>query len=260
MKQILSAVTIGLFCWLSWGQSGSGGNTQLLAIAQGISSPSMTNLTLVSNGFTAENPVGASYQGGYRGTLEIDGNDPTNFGLEAGLGDAQYGLALSYYSNGCDNCDSLVRGSLSAIWDWFGLGFGVAENLFSIGILLYPQEVHRFGFIVHYDDPNGPSNKFIGTGFGYSYVIPSFTFSIDLSHRGAETGAIGDGAMMISPGVAVRINEVSVSISHDFFFSDNGNYSDKFWFGIGYGDEKDWHVALYGEYTNQWSLVGSYFF
>lgn len=95
-----------LLTWLilmplsAFGQANGSAETNKLAMSQGVSAPSFTNTTLFSNGFTFQNPVAASYQPGYRMTLAVDGSDTTSGGLDLGLGDSQYGLAIGTYSNG----------------------------------------------------------------------------------------------------------------------------------------------------------------
>ena len=119
---LISLLTLGVS--LAHGQQSSASTNQL-ALSQGIASPAVPTVNLFSNGFTMANPVALSYQSGYRGTLAIDGSDSTSFGADVGVGDGQYGLALSAYSNGCDGCEAFVRGGLSAIWDPFAFGVAV---------------------------------------------------------------------------------------------------------------------------------------
>ena len=115
-------------------------NLNQVAVGQGISSPAITNTALFSKGFTLENPVAASYQGGYRGTLALDGSDTTSFGLDFGVGDTTYGFTLGAYSNGCDGCDAFIRGNMSAIWGGFGIGFGIQEFLsLWLTVLFFPR-------------------------------------------------------------------------------------------------------------------------
>ena len=85
MKAKLSLLTIILILpYMSLGND--------LAISQGIAVPAMNHFSIVSNGFTFDNPVGASYQNSYKGTLLIDGTTSTSGGLDLGVGDSQYGF------------------------------------------------------------------------------------------------------------------------------------------------------------------------
>ena len=96
----------------------------------------MSHTTIFSKGFTLENPVAASYQSGYHLTGAVDGSETTSGGMEFGVGDTQYGLALGAYSNDCEGppeCDPYIRGTLSAIWGGFGIGFGVNEEQQTFG-------------------------------------------------------------------------------------------------------------------------------
>ena len=232
-----------------------------LAISQGISSPSYTTLSLYSNGFIFENPVAASYQNSYKATLSIDGSTSTSGGLDFGVGDTQYGLGLGIYSNGCDGCDAYIRGTLSAIWGGFGLGFGVQEDLYTMGLLFNPNGLHRVGIVSELEDPTGIDNKRGAVGLGYSYVLPSFTFSLDASKRFLEDTALDDNAVMLTPGMAVRVDIFSFSLSYDIFLNDPANnFSDQLWVGVGMRPFKDWHFIFYGEYVDRWSLVGTYTF
>ena len=250
---------------LSWGQAGGGSSeTNRLAHGQGISAPSINSITLFSNGFTLVNPVGASYEAGYRSGISIDGADSTSFGIDAGLGDGQYGMALGAYSNSCDEgeaCDAFIRGAVSAIWGGFGLGFGVQEDRYTIGMMLNPNALHRFGFVVEVAEPNGPNNNRLSFGLGYSYVISQFSFSLDLSKRNMENSAVSDTALMLTPGVAVRIENFSVSLSYDQFLNDdNRSFSNEVWVGIGFRPIEELQITFYGEYVDRWTLQLIYYF
>ncbi|MEM7646222.1 MAG: hypothetical protein AAF203_04885, partial [Pseudomonadota bacterium] len=210
-------------------------DTNRLALSQGIAAPSVNNTTLFSNGFTFQNPVAVSYEQGYRASVTADGSDTTSFGLDAGLGDGQYGMAIGAYSNSCDGCEAYVRGTLSAIWSGFGLGFGVQEDLYTVGVLFNPNGSHRVGMVGEIAEPNGPNNNRASFGVGYAYVISQFSFSMDLSKRNLEDSSLDDSILMFSPGIAIRIDLFSVSLSYDLFINDqNRNFSDQVWVGVSF--------------------------
>jgi len=242
------------------GQQGSA-NLNQVAVGQGISSPAITNTTLFSKGFTLENPVAASYQSGYRASATLDGSDTTSFGLDFGVGDTTYGFAIGAYSNSCDGCDAYVRGTLSAIWGSFGLGFGVQEDLYTIGMLFNPNGLHRVGFVAEIDQPNGINNDRSAIGLGYSYVLPQFTFSLDLSKQSLENNTLSDDAMMMTPGIVVRVDMFSIALNYDFYFSDTGNnYADQVWVGVSAKYFSNWEFTFYGEYVDRWTLMATYTF
>lgn len=240
---------------------GEGLRANDLAISQGISSPTYTHISLFSNGFTFDNPVGAAYEDGYRGTLSVDGTTSTSGGLDIGVGDTQYGLGLGFYSNGCDGCEGYARANLGAIWGGFGFGFGIQEDLYTVGILLNPNGLHRIGFIAEFDDQAGVNNKRFASGVGYAYVLPRFSFSLDVSHRNLEDPSIEDSALLVTPGFAVKVDIFSFSLSYDVYVADHANnFSDQLWVGLGAKPFKEWQFIFYGEYIDRWTLVASYAF
>ncbi len=230
-----------------------------LAISQGISSPSRNHTALYSNGFILENPVAASYQNGYRFTGSLDGSESSSVGVEGGLGDNQYGLALGYYSNDCDGCDANLRGSISAIWGKLGIGLGVQEDLYTLGILINPNGIHRFGIMTELVERN--SLRSSGYGLGYSFVLPRFTFSLDMSKQNYENSNSYDNPIVMTPGLAVRIDIIAVSLSYDIFIDDPLEvYENQVWFGLGVNPYKNWELAFYSDYIDRWTLQASYFF
>ncbi|MCB0377320.1 MAG: hypothetical protein KDD33_02415 [Bdellovibrionales bacterium] len=240
---------------------GKGGSTNDLAISQGISSPSYTNVTTVSNGFTFDNPVGASYQKNYRATAFIDGSTSTSLGIDGGVGDSQYGLGLAYYSNSCDGCDGYIRGTMSAIWGGFGMGFGVREDVYTMGMMFNPNGLHRVGLVIEYEDPAGRGNNRTGWGLGYSYVTSSFTFSMDMSNQALEDNSLDDGSVLITPAVGVRVDIFAATLSYNFYFSDSTHqFSDGVWVGLSAKPFSKWQFTFYGEFIDRWTLMASYYF
>ena len=258
--QLLSVLFVLFFSGLCLAQQNKS-QTNQLAVSQGISSPTTTHLNLFSNGFTYDNPVAASYQQGYHVTGSLDGADSTSFGLDMGIGDGQYGFAAGVYSNGCEGCESFVRGTLGAIWGGFGIGFGVQDGYYSMGMLFNPHGLHRVGFIGEFEDPDGLNNNRSSFGLGYSYILPQFTFSMDLSKQVLENDLIEDSALLWTPGIAVRVDIFSVSLSYDVFLNDIGNrFSDQVWFGIGVKPFSNFEFKFYGEYIDRWNIQATWFF
>ncbi len=236
-------------------------NLNQVAVSQGISSPAITNTALFSKGFTKENPVAASYQNGYRATGVADGSDTTSFGVDLGVGDTTYGMAIGAYSNSCDGCEAFVRGALSAIWGGFGFGFGVQEDLYTVGMLFNPNGMHRVGVVAEFEDPNGINNNRNAFGVGYSFVLPQFTFSLDMSKQSLENDLLSDSAVMLTPGVAVRVDVFTVSLSYDVFLSNaDRTYNEQLWVGVSARPFSNWEFTFYGEYVDRWTLMTTYFF
>lgn len=259
-----------LFPVLSLAQAGGTDTSpNKMAISQGISSPSVNTTTLFSNGFTMPNPVAASYQSTYRMAAAVDGSDTTSFGVDVGVGDTQYGLALGVYSNACpdgEECDAYVRGVMSAIWGSFGIGFGVQEDKYTAGILLNPNGMHRIGFVAEHEDRNGIDNggnayTRSAFGLGYAFVMPQFTFSLDFAQQNYANINRNDDAWILSPGIAVRVNIFSVTLNYDTYINNTNNtYNNQVWFGLGAHITEGLQIAFYGEYVDRWTLMGAYYF
>ncbi len=239
----------------------SGAKLNQVAVGQGISSPALTNTALFSNGFTFQNPLGVSYQDQYRLTASVDGSDSTSFGAEFGVGDTKYGFALGVYSNGCDGCDAFVRGTMSAIWGWFGFGFGVQEDLYTIGIILDPESSHRIGLIGEFEDPNGVNNDRAAAGIGYAYVLPQFTFALDLSYQWFENNQLFEDSILMTPGFVVRVDIFTLSLNYDVYLRDTQDqFADQVWVGVSARPFKNWEFTFYGEYADRWTIMASWFF
>ncbi len=259
MKLLLFSVIFAfpLFCCAQQ----SGAKLNQVAVGQGISSPALTNTALFSNGFTYENPVGVSYQDQYRLTASIDGADSSSFGTEFGVGDTKYGFALGAYSNACDGCEAYIRGTMSAIWGWFALGFGVQEDLYTLGIMIDPESSHRIGLVGEFNEPNGINNDRSSVGFGYSYVLPQFTFALDMSYQFFENNQLADDTIVVTPGFVVRVDIFTLSLNYDAHISDTQNqYADQVWVGVSARPFKNWEFTFYGEYVDRWTLMTSFFF
>lgn len=239
-------------------QDASGEN--VLAISQGVSSPSMNHSTLFSNGFTMDNPMAGAYQSGYHLTGALDGTDSTSFGAEFGVGDGQYGLGLGLYSNSCEECSAFARATLGAIWGGFAMGLGVQEDLYTFGAMFSPQGTHRIGIVMEHEDRDGVGNLRNAYALGYAYIISQFSFSLDVSTQRFESPLRDDDPVLVSPGIGIRVDTFSISVSYDMYMmNDQQTYQDKVWLGLG-TKLGSWNFVFYGEHTDRWTLLGTYSF
>lgn len=238
--------------------------TNLLGVGQGISSPTMTSTVNFSKGFTSENPVGVIYQEKIRLTAQGDTGDNRNDGLggELGIGNGQFGAAIGYYNRDCEGCNDNIAGAIGISFGMVGMGLRVGEDITSAGVLINPKGKHRFGVMADLRDPDGENNKVTSLGAGYSYVEQQLTFSLDASKLDYQNNMINSDAIWVTPGVSMRFNMVSISLSYDFYVNkeDGSTYDNDLWMGIGFGKADQWHVALYSDYTNEWSAAASFFF
>ena len=54
---------------------------------------------------------------------------------------------------------------------------------------------------------------------------------------------------------------IALSVSYDMFIDDEfNNNADSLWFGLGIGNGRSWHVAIYSDYYNEISASLSLFF
>ncbi len=245
----------------------SSNNSQLLGIAQGISSPSSTSSINYSNGFTFENPVGIIYQKEIWVSALYDtgesstSSNTTGYGAELGIGNGTYGVGVGYYKS-CDACTESVTGALGIELGDFGIGFRFRNRVYSVGFLLSPNGTHRIGLLAEFQDPEGENNNLSALGVGYSLVSSQFTLSLDASKLDFENSALSDDVILVTPGIALRFDFLAVTVSYDLYVNDeaNANRNDDLWWGIGIGRGESWHVAVYNDYVNKWSVVGTLFF
>tara|TARA_R110000868_G_scaffold132380_2_gene343120 strand:- start:48205 stop:48981 length:777 start_codon:yes stop_codon:yes gene_type:complete len=240
----------------SWAQE------NLLAIGQGISSPTSTSTVNYSNGFTHENPVGTIYQGGARFSLQYDDND-NNSGLggELGIGQGNYGLALGYYKNDCDSCDGDIAAAAAGSLGTFSLGLRVEEDLLTLGVVVNPTGQHRFGFTADINESDS-SDSVKSFGVGYSLVKGNVTATLDASKQDRESDSSADDIIALTPGLRLQADMLALSVSYDMFVNEpeGSNRSNDLWFGVGIGKGQNWHLAIYKDYVADWALVGSLFF
>lgn len=258
---LLTALTI-LPGQVSAQQLGGTGGSQdfphknLLAVGQGVSSPAVTSGTLISNGFARENPVSAAFVNNYRGGVTADLGDNFGLGADFGWGDATYGVSLGYRLPSCEGCNGFPRGQVAANWGGLGMGLGLANGLYTLGLLFNGRGKNRVGILAEID--NGTFFQGRTTlGLGYSYVNHSLTATIDGSYVNYE--GLGS-SFKLTPGVSLRIRQIAVSFNYDLFLEDFEQRGDQGWFGVGYTYKDQCHLALYFNYVNSWTLAANYFF
>ncbi len=277
MKSIFSL----LFLFISFvtfeAHAASKNQTNLIAIGQGISSPTLTSTVNFSTGYTRESPVGVVYQDSWRVSAQYDqDNDDNNnngssgYGAELGYGTGEAGVAGGYYTRNCDGCEGRFAISAAAVVVDIGVGLRYQDDVYTAGILINPNGLHRFGLIAEFsgeDDNNSIINTDYKTyGLGYSYVASQWTFTIDASKRDYDDDSIYDDRMLLSPGLMVRADFLQLSLTDQITLNNRENSTStdddvhhELWFGVGVGDEA-WHFAAYGNYVNDLALVGSLFF
>lgn len=236
----------------------------LVAVGQGISSPSSTSTVNYTSGFTVENPVGILYQNNFRLTLQYDQNDSgnsKNYGAEFGYGNKDLGLAVGYRKPDCSGCDGRFAANIAGMIGSVGLGVKFAEHLYGVGLLFGAMETHRLGIVVDVNDTAGVGNKVTTYGLGYSYVGDNITFAIDASKVNYEnTAGSPPDITIVSPGVTVRTDKIQLSITDRIALNHtNKTQDDTVWFGLGVGGDS-WHFVGYADYVNDVALAASFYF
>lgn len=246
-------------------------DTNLLAIGQGISSPSSTSTVNYSSGYTSESPVGTIYQNGVRLSGQYDTNTNndkgknTAYGAELGYGQGQWGIAGGYRKADCAKCDGDFRAALGITVADIGVGFRFAEDLYAASLLFNPQGNHRFGLMYEANSTGVKGSDIASYGAGYSYVASQVTFTVDASKRSFQNSSVKDDRIQLTPGLMLRADMFQISVNDRIVLNtDKNNPAQKeddhnIWFGIGIGKDK-WHVALYSKYVNDLAFSGSIFF
>lgn len=244
----------------AWARPSASANR--IAVSQGISSPATTSPVNYSNGFVTTNPSVASKLSGPQLSLEYDtgedssNNDRSGMGVELGYGNGQVGAIAGYYDRDCTNCEGRWGGMIGVGSGSFSFGVGYREeNSYSLGLLMGGSGGHRFGAtadLVKVDSGNDVSS----VGVGYSYLGNSWIFAVDASKREQKRATTND-VILVTPGLLIQANSLSVSVSYDLYTNDeNDAFEDQIWFGIGFGSDR-FHLSVYHDYVNDWSLVGS---
>lgn len=247
-------------------------NTNLIAVGQGISSPTTTSTINYSSGYTAESPLGTLYQNGFRITGEYDSKNGTNgnrdekaTGAEIGYGQGKWGVAAGYRKSDCDGCKGRTSAAVGVDVSDVGIGFRFGENITGAAVLFNPHGVNRFGIMAELDTTGGSGANVTAYGLGYSYVATQFTFTVDASARSFEDKTVKDNRIQVTPGLMLRADIFQFTINDKITLNkdkDNAAQDDRdhdVWFGAGLGGDK-WHIAAYSKYVNDFAVVGSLFF
>lgn len=234
-----------------------------LAISQGISTPNTTSPVNLSHGFVPTNPAVAGSLNGVQVSLEYGTTDENNrknstAGVELGVGTGSVGIAAGYLKSDCNGCDGRAAGIVGVSLDSFSIGFGFGEDKnYSVGAVLNPKGEHRFGLVGSLSDSDQVGADLQTYGVGYSYHSGAFILSVDASKRKFETSSAADDIVIITPGLQVKADWISLMVSHDLYTNNEAKtFTDNTWFGIGIGDA-DKHLAIYHDYFHEWSLVGT---
>lgn len=245
---------------------------QRLAVSQGISSPTVTSPVNFSHGFTYTNAAAASQLNDISLSLEADTSeeedssrnrsDDTGYGAELGVGTGNAGIALGYYTRDCEDCDGRFGGIAGVGGDTVAVGVGFREeDNYSAGFLFNPKGRHRFGLAADMFNSDLDDADVRSYGAGYSYVGNSFVFAVDASKKDFDgpTNSRED-VIMITPGLEVHSDWLALSVSYDNYLSDDNDiYDDDIWFGVGI-QGKDWNLAIYHDYVNEWSTALTFWF
>ena len=258
-----------LLCLLAFTPSAFGMQSQrsenLIAVGQGISSPTLTSTVNFSSGYTAESPLGTLYQNGARVTGEYDRNDSSDaVGGEIGYGAASWGIAGGYRKPSCNGCEGSGAGALGLDIADIGVGIRFGKDLYSAAALFNPHGMHRFGLMAELNQSSSNS-KVTAYGAGYSFVGKQITATVDASTRTYEDSTINDKRILVTPGLMFRADIVQLTLNDRITLNRDKNNTlqdgkdNELWFGIGFGGEK-LHIALYSHYFNDFAVAGSIFF
>lgn len=244
-------------------------NTNLIAVGQGISSPTSTSMINFSSGYTSESPLGTIYQNGFRVTAQYDKDDDANkteaFGAEVGYGQGEWGIAAGQRKRDCTNCDSTTAGAVGVSIGSVGVGVRFQEDIYALGVLINPNGNHRFGLMAESNDSGGSGSNITAYGLGYSYVEAQYTLTLDVSSRTFENDTIDDDRMQVTPGVMFRADIFQLSINDKITLNSDDNnpaHDDEdhsLWFGVGLGGDR-YHLAVYSDYVNEIAVAGTLFF
>lgn len=261
----LFVVALALFS-IQYANAAESKNTNLIAVGQGISSPTSTSTINFSSGYTTENPMGTIYQNGFRLTGEYDSNDTTKtYGAEVGYGQGKWGVAVGHRKPDCNDCKGTTSGAVGLDISGVGVGFRFGENLSAAALLFNPHGQHRVGVMAELNTTAGSGSNVTAYGLGYSYVASQFTFSIDASARSFENKTIKDDRIQVTPGIMLRADIFQFTVNDKITLNkdkDNATQDDRdhdVWFGAGLGGDK-WHVAAYSKYVNDFAVAATLFF
>ncbi len=240
----------------------------LIAVGQGIVSPSLTNNLIISNGYTSENPTGLAYLNGIRLTGELDVADSSSssndgYGAEFGFGNGTMGLAIGYYQADCNTCDEDIYAGFGVLLgDAVGFGLSADKELYSTGVIINPTGRFRLGLTAMLYDPDGDNNNVTSFGAGVAYYGEAWNFTVDASKYEAENSLLKVDTVRVTPGLAMHVDAIYLSVNLDTYVNEpTGVETDNdLWVGLGYGHGDPFNITLYSDYYNEWTLTASMFF
>lgn len=273
--KFITSLTLFLIGSLAFYADAAGNNkAHLVAIGQGISSPTFTSTVNFSSGYTHESPIGTIYQNKWRLTGEYDTSEEENssgernsgYGGEFGYGSGTAGIAVGYYTRDCDECDGEVAGSAGVAFGFLAAGLRAEEDQYTAALMFNPNGKHRFGVIAEIDDTNGTGEQIQSYGLGYALVAGNWTFAVDASKRNYENEGTYADRILVTPGLSVRADFIQLSLNDEITLHDREDDSQEeerthheFWAGVGIGGDA-WHLALYANYVNDFSAALSFMF
>lgn len=230
----------------------------LLAVGQGVASPSTTSLVNVGRGLVGfENPSGLMYTKGFRVAVEAT-KDPasgTSTGFEGSYAGPNYGLAVGNYKSACDGCVANTAFILGAAFKYADIGLRYQKTdttpTYGLGFLFNAAGKHRFGLHVEDEIPVAPNTSTLKTGVGYSYVNNDDTINVEMTQSKTQTTSTTKNSI----GYKKKVSNVDISMTYEM--GEGGQ--DLFWMGVGFRGQT-FHLAIYSAYNTQLMAVLSAFF
>jgi hypothetical protein len=218
---IFAAISGGMG-WSKPSYSATASRATRVAVSQGISSPAITSPVNFSHGYLFTNPaVAAEFANPYISLEGSTGDSSDTYGGELGLGNGSAGLAAGYIKNKCCDGQFGVIGGIGSNGLSGGVGFH-EHNTYSVGMIFQPKGTHRIGLAADFQGSGGDSTSF---GAGYSYHANSLIFALDASRRSNH----GNSSVLVTPGLELSSNMVSLSVSYDVYMVGNRKHTDQLW-------------------------------
>jgi hypothetical protein len=268
MEKFAKSLWISLFVICSVDAVAQDNSANLIAVGEGVSSPTLTSTINFSSGYTSESPLGVIYQNSIRLTGEYDQNGNEAYGAELGYGGGWWGVAGGYRKRDCEGCEGKGAGAIAV--SGMGIGFGIRfeEDIYAAAFIFNPLGTHRVGIMGEFTEgtEDAEDAEITAVGVGYSYVGSQFTFTLDASGKATKDDELRDELLSVTPGLMVRASFLQVSVNDRIRFKDKDDTSSDdddtehdFWLGAGIG--ASWgHVAVYSDYVNELAVAVSLFF
>jgi hypothetical protein len=242
-----------LFSSTSWAGIPS---ENLLAVGQGVASPSTTSLVNVNRGLTgAENPAGIMFLKGYKLAAEVIQDTDSGSGFEASYTGNRLGLGVGSFTS-CSACEDSTNLVLGMNFKKMNLGIRYQTQnsipTYGIGLLVNADGKHRLGLHVEDSNPEDEASTTMNTGFGYSYVNNDQTINIERTQSKTKTTS----SSLTSIGYERKVSSMQVSMTYEMNADTN---VDSFWMGAGFKGQT-FHLAVYAQYKRMMLLVISAFF